>query len=86
MERTEKNLPFDNTPKPLKRQDFSESRFQNAPSFSSQGRYNHFDTAAYPVEPYGVPTSIRYPIPAKMSIPRLASSYRSTWWPAHLPL
>ena len=56
MERTEKNLPFDNTPKPLKRQDFSESRFQNAPSFSSQGRYNHFDTAAYPVELYGVPT------------------------------
>lgn len=36
MERTEKNLPFDNTPKPLKRQGFSESRFQNGPSFSSQ--------------------------------------------------
>ena len=47
MERTEKKLPFDNTSKPLKRQGFFESRFQNAPSFSSQGRYNHFDTAAY---------------------------------------
>ena len=35
MERTEKKLPFDNTPKPLKRQGFFESRFQNGPSFSS---------------------------------------------------
>ena len=46
MERTKKNLPFDNTPKPLKRQGFSESRFQNGPSFSSQAHYNRFDCTA----------------------------------------
>ena len=55
MERTEKKLPFDNTPKPLKRQGFFESRFQNAPSFSSQARYDHFDTAPYSIFDFAGP-------------------------------
>ena len=46
MERTKRFFPPDDTPKPLKRQGFSDSRFQNDLPFSNQPRYDHFDTAA----------------------------------------
>ena len=74
MERTEEKSPLDNTPKPLKRQGFSESCFQNGASFSSQPRYDHFDTAAYL-------SLLRYPIFAEMSRrqPRVVAA------PLHLP-
>ena len=47
MERTTKFFLLDDTSKALKNQGFSEKQFQSGHSFSSQGRYNHFDTAAY---------------------------------------
>ena len=52
MERTTKVFPLDDTPKALKNQGFSGKPFQSGHSFSSQGRYNHFDTAAYIVSPH----------------------------------
>ena len=61
MERTEKKSPFDNTPKPLKRQGFSESCFQNGASFSSQARYDLFDTDAYSVATPCSPTAVSEP-------------------------
>ena len=47
MERTTKVFPLDDTPKALKNQGFSGKPFQSGHSFSSQARYDHFDTAAY---------------------------------------
>ncbi len=46
MERTTKVFPLDDTPKALKNQGFSGKPFQSGHSFSSQPRYDHFDTAA----------------------------------------
>ena len=46
MERTTKVFPLDDTPKALKNQGFSEKQFQRGHSFSSQARYDRFDTAA----------------------------------------
>ena len=46
MERTTKFFLLNDTSKALKNQGFSEKQFQSGHSFSSQGRYNHFDTAA----------------------------------------
>ncbi len=46
MERTTNFFLLDDTSKALKNQGFSEKQFQSGHSFSSQGRYNHFDTAA----------------------------------------
>ena len=45
MERTTKIFLLNDTSKALQNQDFSENRFRSGHSFSSQGRYNHFDTA-----------------------------------------
>ncbi len=45
MERTTKIFPLDDTPKALKNQGFSEKPFQSGHSFSSQPRYDHFDTS-----------------------------------------
>ena len=47
MERTTKIFLLDDTSKALKNQGFSEKQFQSGHSFSSQPRYDHFDTAAY---------------------------------------
>ncbi len=47
MERTTKIFLLNDTSKALKNQDFSKNWFRSGHSFSSQGRYNHFDTAAY---------------------------------------
>ena len=47
MERTTKFFLLDDTSKALKNQGFSEKQFQSGHSFSSQPRYDHFDTAAY---------------------------------------
>ena len=55
MERTEKIFPPDDTSKPLIRQGFSESRFQNDTSLSSQARYDHFDTAPYSILHFAAP-------------------------------
>ena len=55
MERTKRIFPPDDTPNPLIRQDFSESRFQNDNSFSSQARYDHFDTAPYSILRFAAP-------------------------------
>ena len=49
MERTKRFFLPDDTSKPLIRQGFSESYFRNDTSFSSQPRYDHFDTAAYSI-------------------------------------
>ena len=46
MERTTKIFLLNDTSKALQNQDFSENWFRSGHSFSSQGRYNHFDTAA----------------------------------------
>ena len=45
MERTTKVFPLDDTPKALKNQGFSGKPFQSGHSFSSQARYDHFDTS-----------------------------------------
>ena len=44
MERTTKIFLLDDTSKALKNQGFSEKQFQSGHSFSSQARYDHFDT------------------------------------------
>ena len=51
MERTTKIFLLNDTSKALQNQDFSENWFRSGHSFSSQPRYDHFDTAAH--EPYG---------------------------------
>ena len=51
MERTTKIFLLDDTSKALKNQGFSEKQFQSGHSFSSQARYDHFDTATYIVSP-----------------------------------
>jgi hypothetical protein len=45
MERTTKIFLLDDTSKALKNQGFSEKQFQSGHSFSSQARYDHFDTS-----------------------------------------
>ena len=52
MERTTKIFLLDDTSKALKNQGFSEKQFQSGHSFSSQGRYDHFDTP--PCKKYSV--------------------------------
>ena len=52
MERTTKIFLLDDTSKALKNQGFSEKQFQSGHSFSSQSRYDHFDTA--PCDNYSV--------------------------------
>ena len=46
MERTTKIFLLNDTSKALQNQDFSENWFRSGHSFSSQPRYDHFDTAA----------------------------------------
>ena len=46
MERTPQEMPLQLTPNPLKNLVFLKEVFQLGVSISSQGRYNHFDTAA----------------------------------------
>ena len=47
MERTTKIFLLDDTSKALKNQGFLERQLQSGHSFSSQPRYDHFDTAAH---------------------------------------
>ena len=47
MERTTKIFLLDDTSKALKNQGFLERQLQSGHSFSSQPRYDRFDTAAY---------------------------------------
>ena len=47
MERTKEYSVVNDTLKALKNQGLSERYFQKGHSFSSQPRYDHFDTAAY---------------------------------------
>ena len=49
MERTTKVFPLDDTPKALKNQGFSGKPFQSGHSFSSQARYDHFDTPPWEI-------------------------------------
>ena len=46
MERSPQEMLLQLTPNPLKKQAFLKEVFQLGVSISSQGRYNHFDTAA----------------------------------------
>jgi hypothetical protein len=46
QERNPKRFLLHDTPEALKNQDIFRRGFQNGHTFSSQGRYNHFDTAA----------------------------------------
>ena len=57
MERTTKNFLLNDTSKALKNQGFSEKQFQSGHSFSSQARYDHFDTL--PCNNYSVFNAIR---------------------------
>ena len=61
MERTTKVFPLDDTPKALKNQGFSGKPFQSGHSFSSQARYDLFDTAAYSVATPCPPTTVSGP-------------------------
>ena len=45
MERTTKIFLLNDTSKALQNQDFSENWFRSGHSFSSQARYDHFDTS-----------------------------------------
>ena len=49
MERTTKFFLLDDTSKALKNQGFSEKQFQSGHSFSSQARYDHFDTSPWEI-------------------------------------
>ncbi len=49
MERTTKFFLLDDTSKALKNQGFSEKQFQSGHSFSSQARYDHFDTPPWEI-------------------------------------
>ena len=49
MERTTKIFLLDDTSKALKNQGFSEKQFQSGHSFSSQARYDHFDTPPWEI-------------------------------------
>ena len=72
MERTTKFFLLDDTSKALKNQVFSEKQFQSGHSFSSQPRYDHFDTAAYlRWDLTAAHHFIEYLIPGGMSIPSL---------------
>ena len=57
MERTTKIFPLDDTSEALKNQGFSERRLQSGHSFSSQPRYDRFDTAACIVSPHSGKTT-----------------------------
>ena len=55
MERTTVIFLLNDTTKALKNQGFSESHFQSGHSFSSQARYDHFDTAPYSILHFAAP-------------------------------
>lgn len=63
MGRTKKNIQLKTPEKPRKIKGFRSGSYQIATTISSQGRYNHFDTAAY----YLIDATLLYPVPRKKS-------------------